>query len=524
MNVVPDTAVAQQTMSAISDPATLPKPDLYRQLRMLLAAIALPMLVLTLGIILGVSRITEERTGEGILQTARGVMASTDAALKGHIGALRLLAGSPALQAGDLAAFKAEAERFVATFPGERSNIVLSDAEGNILLSVLPLAGPLKRGNLDGVREVFANQRPYVTDMYLGAITGLPTFTIDMPVLRDGKTLYALGFNPSRDEFFGIVENLHLPEGWVISIFDRNHRHVARFPSLGRDTLTSAADSLQVEMRNSAEGIASTTSLEGVPLLTAFARSPDSGWTVAIGVPAAHLDAAVNRAFVITLALTAIFYLVAAAVALRMARTVARAETQRELLINELNHRVKNTLAGVQAIVSQTLRRTADVAQVRGAIQNRLMAMSRVHDVLSERDWTAVDLGELMKVILQAYEDSAVHRVRVVGPPQMLAPRQALPLAMIVNELATNALKYGALSVAGGSLVAGWRRVENDALLFTWEEQGLSLAGAPAATGFGTFFIERAVVHELHGEIARDYAADGLKVRIQFPLEAAAAP
>ncbi|MGE0241945.1 MAG: cache domain-containing protein, partial [Parvibaculaceae bacterium] len=232
MNIVSPTTLAPQKISPVADPALLPKPDLYRQLRLLLAGIVVPMLVLTLAIVIGVSRVTEERTGEGILQTARGVMASTDAELKGYIGAARLLSGSPALQAGDLAACQLEANRCVATFPGRGSNVVLSDREGTILLSVLPLKGPLKRANLAGVDQVFTDKGTYVSDMYLGAVTGLPTFTIDMPVVKDGEVLYALAFNPPRDAFFDIVDTLNLPDGWVISIFDRNNHHVARNPPL----------------------------------------------------------------------------------------------------------------------------------------------------------------------------------------------------------------------------------------------------------------------------------------------------
>src|SRR5690242_16370807 len=116
MNVLPNTAVARERMSEIADVVSLPKPNLYRQLRLLIAIVVVPMMILTLVAIIGVSRIAEERTAEGILQTARSVMASTDAELKGHSGALRLLAGSPVLVAGDLAAFRPEAERFVSTF------------------------------------------------------------------------------------------------------------------------------------------------------------------------------------------------------------------------------------------------------------------------------------------------------------------------------------------------------------------------------------------------------------------------
>ncbi len=523
MNVVPDIAAAAPNKSEIPDAVAAPHPNLYRQLRILIAGIVVPMLLLTVAVIFVVSRVTEQRTAEGIMQTARSVMSSTEAELKGHMAALRLLAGSPALQSGDLAAFRPEAERFVATFHGSLSNVIVSDAEGNILLSVLPLKDRIKRGNLAGVQEAFARRNSYISDMYMGAVTGRPTFTIDTPVIVDGEVRYVLGFNPSRDTFFNITDSLQLPAGWVVSIFDRNYRHVARHPSLGREELTSGAESLKAEMSASPEGVARTSSLEGVTLLTAFTRSPTSGWTVAIGVPASHLSQSVNRAIMIALAVGAVFYVAAAAIALRMSRAVTSAETQRVLLINELNHRVKNTLAGVQAIVSQTLRRTTDPGAVRNAIQNRLMAMSRAHDVLSKRHWMAVGLADLVRVILQAYEDSALNRVTLAGPPVVLVPRQAVPLALIVNELATNALKYGALSVPVGSLAISWRRVDDDVLLLSWEEFGAPAAvpvTPPAPGGFGTFFIERAVLHELRGEVVREYAPDGLKVRIQFPLDA----
>jgi len=119
-------------------------------------------------------------------------------------------------------------------------------------------------------------------------------------VIRNGDVIYDLYFFPPRTVFGDMLTQLALPPGWIVSIFDRKAHHVARIPALSDPGLTSAAESLQAEMAKSEEAIAPTLSLEGTPLLTAFVRSRESGWAVAIGIPAETLSGPARQAIVVT--------------------------------------------------------------------------------------------------------------------------------------------------------------------------------------------------------------------------------
>src|SRR4029077_16065732 len=161
--------------------------------------------------------------------------------------------------------------------------------------------------------------------------------------------------------------------------------------------------------------------------------------------------------------------------ALRLGTNVARAEADRELLINELNHRVKKHLSTVQSIVIRTLRGAATTGDARKAIEARLMALSRAHNVLSDRFWQGAGLLETVTSVLEVYQLAEPGRIAVRGPDIHLKPQSALAVAMIVNELATNANKYGALSVPAGRVSLMWEvsgSADEAVCCMEWKERG----------------------------------------------------
>jgi PAS domain S-box-containing protein len=185
-----------------------------------------------------------------------------------------------------------------------------------------------------------------------------------------------------------------------------------------------------------------------------------------------------------------------------------RAEEARELLLNEIKHRVKNTLGTVQAIATQTFR-TAPRAE-RAAFTARLHALADAHDVLTQRSWLGASVRELFEPAIAAFRQHDRERVAYNGPEVEISPTNALLLAMIVHELGTNAVKYGALSNDTGavevawSLDAGGRR-----LRIVWRERGGPPVVKPEKRGFGTEMIERTLRGE-QGSAHFDYAPSGL--------------
>lgn len=191
------------------------------------------------------------------------------------------------------------------------------------------------------------------------------------------------------------------------------------------------------------------------------------------------------------------------------------AEARRELLVAELNHRVKNTLSVVQAIANQTFRGTAQDA--RTAFEGRLMALSRSHDLLTKSDWRSVSLREVAAMSVQDAEET---RATVDGPPILLPPARAVALGMVLHELFTNALKYGALSNSEGRVEVRWMRSGRlpSSIELSWREEGGPPVATPARRGFGSVLVERMVKSELEGNVDLEFRPQGLACTIRARL------
>jgi two-component sensor histidine kinase len=200
-----------------------------------------------------------------------------------------------------------------------------------------------------------------------------------------------------------------------------------------------------------------------------------------------------------------------------------RAAQRQKLMIDELNHRVKNTLATVQSIAMQTARSHEDPRTFAESFQSRLMALSHTHDLLTRSHWEGADLAEILRHETDAHD---ANRLIANGPPVALGPAAALSLGMIFHELATNAAKYGALSNAshaneGGRVFVDWSVSNQTArrLNIEWRELDGPPVVAPTRRGFGSRLIERNVRHDLAGEAKLTYATDGFRAEISIPLD-----
>jgi two-component sensor histidine kinase len=197
------------------------------------------------------------------------------------------------------------------------------------------------------------------------------------------------------------------------------------------------------------------------------------------------------------------------------------AEKHRELLINELNHRVKNTLATVQSIAAQTLRMSPLEGELRQKLDARLIALSDAHNLLTEHNWEGATLGQVVEIALRPHRSDRDECFEVQGPKVQLSPKTALAIAMAVHELATNALKYGALSKASGHVALQWHIEEESGapkLHLTWAESGGPQVTPPSRKGFGTRLIERGLAAELGGSVQLTYPESGAVCTIIAPL------
>jgi len=197
------------------------------------------------------------------------------------------------------------------------------------------------------------------------------------------------------------------------------------------------------------------------------------------------------------------------------------AEERQKLLIDELNHRVKNTLATVQSLATQTAHGTDSPAAFREAFEGRLIALSQVHDQLTRRHWSNAELHDIVLGATAPYAGESSRRIEIEGDSITIRPRAALTLALALHELTTNAAKYGALSVPNGRVTVRWRIEDGPSqplLILEWCEHDGPPVAAPTRQGFGSRFIEGSVATELRGNARLSFDPAGLCCTMSIPL------
>ena len=201
-----------------------------------------------------------------------------------------------------------------------------------------------------------------------------------------------------------------------------------------------------------------------------------------------------------------------------------RAEARLRLVIDELNHRVKNTLVTVQSIASQTLR--GSDPNLRSTLEQRLVALAAAHDVLTRESWAGASIADIVAGAVRPHSGTEGRRLRVSGPPMWLIPRAALALSMGLHELATNALKYGALSTAAGSVELAWTVTGGPDPIFRiiWTEHDGPAVSQPTRRGFGTKLIERSLAQDLGGTASIRFEPAGLVCVVEAPIDEVSAP
>ena len=197
-----------------------------------------------------------------------------------------------------------------------------------------------------------------------------------------------------------------------------------------------------------------------------------------------------------------------------------KAEEQRDLLVAELSHRVKNTLATVISIAQQSFARNSNVDEARRSFDSRIRALAQTHDRLAEANWSGVSFAAMLRDELAPYFRDDGSNVRASGPPVRFNAKGALTLGMALHELATNAAKHGALSGKCGSVDVAWHvDPQNGQLRIRWTETGGPPVRPPARSGFGRLLLERVLASDLGGDVQLDFDEDGLKCAIAIPLD-----
>jgi two-component sensor histidine kinase len=497
------------------------KLSLPVRLPLLVAGTTLPLIIFAAGLVFHNYEEDRKQATQRVLESVRSIRLVLDAEVQRMTGGLQVLSLTNSLRNGDFDGFRRIANGFLQQY-GEDGVILVADREGRQLFSSVTTdtASLPPRNNKAIVDKVFSTRQPQYSKLFVGAVKKRMIVTVEVPVMRDGVVIYDISFSPPVEIFQSIVEKQRLSADWTLSIFDQEGINFARVPNPEETVGKRASSLLYDELFKRPEATLLTVSLEGVPLITAFARSSLTGWTVAAGISQSSLIAPLWRYLAIVSVIGTVLLLIGFAFAVRMATTIARGEMLHDLLIEELNHRVKNTLAILQAIAAQTFR-SATRAE-RDKFEGRLGALAQAHNLLSQEKWQGSELADVVRRVLEPYALNGPERIRMSGPDVPLPPRLAVVLSMIVHEIATNAAKYGALSNDSGTVTLNWEVVEEGGarkLRLIWTEAGGPPVVAPVQRGFGSRLIERSARDQLGGEATVDFLPRGVVYTVLCSLD-----
>jgi two-component sensor histidine kinase len=520
---------------------------------------ALPFLLLTAGVVWQLTETERATRRDAILFSTRAVLNGVDAMLSKHVAIAQMLAKSPALLADDLPAFRQEAERALPALAG--SWVLISDQDGQQLLDLARPAGdPLARRNpaaLESQRRALDTGQIQISNVFKGALLQIPMVTVEVPIIRPDKPPLALSVVMDTRIFLPLLDPRDLPDGWLGGLVDRNGNVIARSRDHDRTVGQPASEGFRMAMQRSKEGWNEIRSLDGNIIANGHVSSDLSGWVMGLAADQAVFEAPIQRIVVVAClaggAVTFLSMLLAMWAARRIATPIERLqegshallrrkaisfsetgvaevdraldafsatasaleqhererderEAQVHLLMRELSHRSKNLLAIVLAIARQTNRQSANFQEFETRFNARVQALADAHDLLVEKQWAGAAMQDLALAQLSAF---GTDRFILRGEPASMKPEAVQNIGLALHELATNASKYGALSVPGGKVLLEWTLSEDGSLRLRWEESGGPRVAEPKPRGFGRLVLERVVAHAL-GQAVLEFRESGL--------------
>jgi two-component sensor histidine kinase len=494
-----------------------------------------------------------------LLAVARAASATVDK----RVTRLATIAGAVATSEAVLNEDWAATERRVKRLElGSSAWVAITDKAGRRLLNtgVSPAApSPPPATRTPDVLAALSAPGAVISDLFSGRSTGRKVVAASWAVPDSpDETVVTVVIEP-RD-LLPTPAELGAPASSITTLVDRRFKVIARSRDHERWLGNSATPRMARALRARSEDVVENESLEGDPTTVAYTRSPLTGWTTMVVVPRAVVMTPVVRSGAIFALLAALLLALGALLSRTFGRVLIsdlkllesdaarlgdgqvvaerssrienigrvqaalgaasaelrRKESRQQLMINELNHRVKNTLATVQSLAVQTFRQGQADAPTR--FDQRLAALAGAHDLLTQTSWEPVDLRD----VATRCSSTVGAGIYWSGPSVMLPPQAALAMCMCLHELSTNCMKYGSLSKPGGKVLLNWVTEHTGEIDLTWIEQDGPTVTPPQRSGFGSRLLERLVKTELDGALVRDFRPEGLHVRLSFrPPEAA---
>ncbi|TBO27891.1 HAMP domain-containing protein [Aquabacterium lacunae] len=390
-------------------------------LAVLVAACVLPAAIVAGLLVFRDYQESRQNTLRGLFSAARATAATLDRDLTGIESGLRVLAATTALAEDDLRAFHAEASHALPT--QQITNYVLIDRQGQQRLNTLrPPDAPLPTTDTPPVLlSVFDKPRPVLSDLFTGPVTGKPTVTLGVPVLREGRVVYVLNAGLVPERLLDVIKSQHLPPHYVCAILDSRGRIVARSHDMARHIGRYAVPDLVQAVTRQQEGQIETVTLEGTPVVSAFVHSSVSGWSVVIGIPQATLSAGLQEALGWLVGSTLLLFSVTLGLAWWLARHRVMRPTDR--LLDQMN-RITLGFVDEPEPVEHRVREFASLQKGLDTMRRRLKA----HD--DERNAVLHRLETVLEAITDGFvlvdEQWCVRHVNARAESLLCEPREAL--------------------------------------------------------------------------------------------------
>ncbi len=523
---------------------------------LLTVSLLAPALVATALLLERANSQSRDQLDEQLMATARALSGAVDRQVAEGVAVAETLATDQALLNADWKSFHARAKRTTANRPGW---IVVTRPDGQQMVNTLvPWGASLPRTPPpDYMVRAREEGRTVVSDLRMGALAKRYVVTVGAPVDIKGEP-FVVAYVVEASSFTSVFRQQRAPDRWVATILDNQRKVIARSVRNERWMGATASPDMARNLARASEGISKSVSLEKVKTHVAYTRSPRTGWTLVVAIPRDEMSRSGVSVALGTAAVFPLLLLLGIGLALFFANRINREvadlvedaatigegrplgpgrgdglaeiaavrealvaashelearEARQAVMINELNHRVKNNLATVQSLARQTFAKL-DAEQVR-IFTERLVAFSAAHDLLTRTGWTEADLTDVVAICVRAHGD----RIDAEGPSVTLSPHVAVSLSMVLHELATNSAKYGGLSAPEGRVALRWSLDEAARQLrLTWTEAGGPTVSEPATFGFGARLIENLTQRELKGRSRFDFRPEGLAFEAWLPL------
>jgi two-component sensor histidine kinase len=526
------------------------------------AGVVLPLLAFATAVLFWFAALERQRLEAEVITTARQAALVVDGRLEEHFAALQGLAASSSLASANFAQFHSEARTIASQ---SNSVIVLRDLETTQLLNTqVDFGQPLPPAPAIDVADLPVDSRPTISPVYRSPITGEVRTAVSLKVSVMGREYILAKTVPTtqiRDALISVTQ-----PNWIIAAADRRGVMVAR--SEKHEEIAGRPGRAEYLARSIGEsGSFRALTIDEQEVLAGYYRSPLSGWLFGANVLRQNLERPFWRSVAALLTLGLLAFILSTFAAVKLGRhftseaaalasrasdlgagrelqpldsrlsefavvgnalasasaSIAERDREQHVLINELNHRVKNTLATVQSIASQTFKAATSLEDGRAAFFDRLFSLSKAHDLLTKEKWTGASLRELIVSLAQPF---GIERIRMPGRDIWLPANLSLAISMVVNELMTNAAKYGALSSPTGKVEISWS-LESLALgrmlNLEWREVDGPTVREPSRRGLGTKIIARAVESQPGGEVTFLFDPSGLICRLRLVMSKEAA-